>query len=269
MAFCAQCGNQVVEGAAFCGVCGTPAAGGSARAGQAAGGGWSGTSSASAGGDAGNAYASGAAGGLPPSPPMWDFQRKLVPTGESLAASLGLGNATAGIGAIFRRLIGSTFLDPRVAREQALNEAGTTEAILALVIVNLPGLLFSMLLFGVAFRFGLGRSLITFILSVGMGIAALFVMAFLTKPILGVALSFPQLLRATAYTQGVRLFSFIPVLGALIGLWAIVAWFAAMHEITAAETGKLILFVLVGAGVMFAGMAVLAPVLFALFAFGL
>ncbi|MCC6591328.1 MAG: zinc ribbon domain-containing protein [Bryobacterales bacterium] len=269
MAFCAQCGTQVADGAAFCGVCGSPIAGGSggSAAGSAGGSNWSGNTYSQPGADAGYAYASGATGGLPPSPPMWDFQKNLVPKGEQIAASIGVANAKSGIGAVFGRIIRSTFLDPRIAREQALDEGGTMDAVMALVIVNLPAMLFTLLTFGFAFRFGVVTALLTFVLSVGVGIASMFVMAFLTKPILGVALSFGQLLRATAYTQGARLLSFIPVIGALIGLWSIVAWFAAMREITAAETGKLIVFILVGAVVMFAGMAILSPIFIAMFAF--
>ena len=55
---------------------------------------------------------------------MWGFHQTLVPTGESLAASLG-SNPT-GFMKILSRLIRATFLDPRVARQAALDENGNS-----------------------------------------------------------------------------------------------------------------------------------------------
>lgn len=246
MAFCAQCGTQVADGAVFCGVCGSPIAGGggSSTAGPAGDSSWSGTSNSQTGADAGYAYSSGATGGLPPSPPLWDFQKSVIPFGEQIVSAVGLSQAKTGIGGIFARIIRSTFLDPRVAREQALNEAGTNDAVIALVILSVPAMLLG-LLTTLAFRFGMVSAVVSFVISIVMAFVSVFILSILTKPILGVGITFPQLLRATTYAQGARLLAFIPVLGALLGLWSFVSMLAAIREITAAETGKLIVFIVV------------------------
>lgn len=193
---------------------------------------------------AANPYGAPASGGLPASPPVWDFQRSLIPTGESLAASLG-ANPT-GFSRTIAWIIRSTFLDPRVARQAALDESGTGDAIMALVITSLPGLLLGVLFAG-AFAFWLKSVLLIGIISaVVMYTVMIMVMSMLSQPMLGTKLSPGQLLRGVAYSSGASIFKFIPILGGLLGLWNIVTAVAAVREISGAETTKVIIFGIVG-----------------------
>jgi hypothetical protein len=102
-----------------------------------------------------------AAGGLPPSPPLWDFQQKLIPTGESIANSMGAN--PSGVMKILAWIVRATFLDPRIARQAALDENGTGAAIGAIALTVLPGILIGWLGAG-SFGFGIVRALVTTVL---------------------------------------------------------------------------------------------------------
>ncbi len=208
-------------------------------------------------------YASGASGGLPPSPPLWDFQKSLIPTGESLANSLG-ANPT-GIMQILAWIIRSTFLDPRIARMAALDQNGNGAAIGAIVLTALPGVLLGWLGYG-GFGFGIVRALIT---TVVMSVVSLGIMigllSALSQNLLGVKLTAGQLLRALAYAQGANMLSFIPGIGRVISLWSIISGVAAVREISGAETQKVAIFMIVGAVAGVIVSLVLAPMFFAFF----
>lgn len=255
MAFCANCGTSLDEGAVFCGNCGT-------RQGAQA---TSPPPPVAAPPPSSGGYQAGSEG-LPPEPPMWDFQRSLIPMGEQLVSALGLQSAS-GFGAIVARIIRGTFLSPSVAREAALDEAGTGSALTALLFVNLPNLLVSLLSLGAVFRFGAFAAVITLIVGILAIIGSSFILSLLSKPILGVALSFGQLLRPLCYVQGANLLGFIPIIGFLLGIWNLVAATAAVRSISGADTGKAIVFLLVGAIIVAVAMAVFSPILLAAFAF--
>ena len=254
MAFCANCGATLDEGAVFCGGCGTRQGGPAATPPPIVA-----TPPQSSGYQAYD-------GGLPPEPAMWDFQRSVIPLGEQLVSALGLQSAT-GFGAIIARILRGTFLSPRVAREAAQDEAGTGTALTALLFVNLPNLLVSLLTLGAAFRFGAFAAVVTLAVGIAAIIGSSFILSLLSKPILGVALSFGQLLRPLCYVQGANLLAFIPLVGILLGLWNLVAATAAVRSISGADTGKAIVFLLVGALIVAVGMAVVSPILLAMFAF--
>jgi hypothetical protein len=196
---------------------------------------------------------------------MWDFQQKLVPTGESIATSLG-ANPT-GVMQILSWIIRATFLDPRVARQAALDENGTGAAIGAVAITALPGILLGWLGVG-SFGFGIVRTLITTVLMsvVSLGIMVGLLSA-LSQNLLGVKLSAGQLLRAIAYSQGANMLSFVPGIGRILQLWSIVTGVAAVREISGAETQKVAIFMIIGAVASVVVVMVLAPILYGALSF--
>jgi len=202
---------------------------------------------------------------LPPCPPLWDFQQKIIPTGESLANSLG-ANPT-GVMQILSWIIRATFLDPRIARQAALDENGTAAAIGAIAITALPGILLGWLGVG-SFGFGIVRALVTTVLmsvvSLGIMVGLLSV---LSQNLLGVKLSAGQLLRAVAYSQGANMLSFVPGVGRIIQLWSIVTGVAAVRAISGAETQKVAIFMIIGAVASVIVAMVLAPILYGVFSF--
>lgn len=288
--FCSTCGTPKEEGAAFCGGCGAafaappveppapPAAGFTPRppapppAGPAfapppppQASSFAPPPPAGASFGARPSFASGAAGGLPPSPPLWDFQKNLVPTGESIANSLG-PNPT-GVMQIVAWIIRATFLDPRIARMAALDENGTGQAIGAIVITALPGILLGWLGVG-SFGIGIVSALVTTIVMsvVSLGIMVGLLSA-LSQSVLGVKLSAGRLLRAIAYSQGANVFSFVPGIGRLIQLWSIVTGVAAVREISGAETQKVAIFMIIGAVAAVVVGLVLSPIIYGALSF--
>lgn len=217
----------------------------------------------SAGGGAyfgGSAYSTGAGGGLPASPPLWDFQAKLIPTGESLVS--GLGPNPTGLMKILARIVRATFLDPRVARQAALEESGTGEAIGAIVVTVVPGIVLGWLgasSFGLGILSALISTVLMSVVSLGIMVGLL---SALSQSLLGVRLSAGQLLRALAYSQGANMLSFVPGVGRLLSLWTIVSGVAAVREISGADTQKVAIFMIVGAvaGVVVA--MVIGPIVF-------
>jgi hypothetical protein len=81
---------------------------------------------------------------------------------------------------------------------------------------------------------------------VGMA-ATLFVLAALSRSLLGVSLGTGQLMRALAYAQGAPVLGFIPIPGTLIRRWTIPSSIAAVREISGVETAKAVVFMIVGA----------------------
>ncbi|MBI4890301.1 MAG: hypothetical protein HY821_06725 [Acidobacteria bacterium] len=162
-------------------------------------------------------------------------------------------------------IIRATFLDPRIARMAALDEQGTGNAIGAIVITALPGVLLGWLGYG-GLGFGIVRSLITTavmtVVSLGIMVGLL---SALSQNLLGVKISAGQLLRAIAYSQGANMLSFIPGIGRVISLWSIITGVAAVREISGADTQKVAIFMIVGAVAGVVVSMVLAPMLYAFF----
>ena len=202
----------------------------------------------------------GASGGLPPSPPLWGFQQKLIPIGESLAS--GLGPNPKGAMKVLSRIIRATFLDPSVARQAALDENGTGEAILAIVLTAVPGIVLGWL-GASSIGFGILSAMISTVLMslVSLGIMVGLLSA-LSLSLLGVKLGPGQLLRALAYSQGANVLSFVPSIGRLLALWTTVTGVAAVREISGGETQKVAIFMIVGAvAAVFASMFI-GPVIY-------
>lgn len=290
--FCGNCGTPLRDGAGFCGTCGTKTA---ARAAATSAPpppqpqanapqppawnsvpppstppppGYQGEPAQQVNANPGyNPYAAGAQDGLPPSPPLWDFQKSMVPTGESLAASFG--SNPSGFMKLLAWMIRSSFLDPRIARQAALDKGGNMAAIGAFAIAMVPSWLY-LLLIGNSFGFGsyyygssyLHAVLISTVLIGIIGlVATIFVLSLISKSLLGVSLSAGQLMRALAYAQGAAFFGFIPVLGVLIRLWTIPSSIAAVREISGADTAKAIIFILIGGAITVVAMMALSPIL--------
>jgi hypothetical protein len=191
---------------------------------------------------------------------MWDFQQKLIPTGEAIANSFG-ANPT-GIMQILAWIIRATFLDPRIARQAALDEKGTGAAIGAVAITAVPGLVLGFLGVG-SYGLNIVNLLVSTVLmslvSLGVMVA---VLSALSQNLLGVKLSPGQLLRALAYSQGANMLAFVPNFGRILGLWSIVSGVAAVREISGATTQKVAVFMIVGAVASVAAVLVLAPILY-------
>jgi len=213
----------------------------------------------------GSSNSTGAAGELPPSPPLWDFQQKLIPTGESLAS--GLGSNPTGVMKVLSRIIRATFLDPRVARQAALDENGTGEAILAILLTTVPGIVLGWL-GASSFGFGIINAMISTVLMslVSLGVMVGLLSA-LSLSLLGVKLEPGQLLRALAYSQGANMLSFVPSIGRVLALWTIVTGVAAVREISGGETQKVAIFMIVGAVAAVLASMFIGPVVYSALSF--
>ncbi len=214
-----------------------------------------------ASGPAYNPYAASPSQELPASAPLWDFQQKLIPVGESVAAPLG--SNPGGFMKILAWMIRATFLDPRIARQAALDKDGNLVAIGAFLIAMAPAWLYLILLGNPTLFTSFYHAMIisTVLVSI-LGMAAtILILAVLSKSLLGVSLSAGQLMRALAYAQGAAVFGFIPVLGTLIRLWTIPTSVAAVREISGAETVKVVIFIVVGGAVTVAVLMLLYPIL--------
>jgi hypothetical protein len=192
---------------------------------------------------------------------MWEFQQKLVPAGESIAASLG--SEPSGFMKMLAWMIRSTFLDPRIARQAALDKSGNMAAIGAFALSMAPAWLY-MLLAGNPYLYNVfyhAMIISTVVVSIAGMVATIFVLALLSKSMLGVKLSAGQLMRALAYAQGAAVLGFIPILGAVIRLWTIPTSVAAVREISGADTVKAVIFILAGGAVTVVAMLVFSPIL--------
>lgn len=197
--------------------------------------------------------------GLPPSAPLWDFQQKVIDTGAPLAQ--GLGPNPVGPMGIVSRIIRSTFLDPRVAREAALDEAGTRDAVLAILLTSVPSVLLSLLFSGSIGPWVLTLMISTLLMSLlSLGVMV-WLLSALSMPMLSVKLSAGQLLRALAYAQGASVLAFVPVFGRVLGLWSIVSGLAAVRAISGAETRRAAAFMIVGAVAAVLAAMALAPLI--------
>jgi hypothetical protein len=196
---------------------------------------------------------------------LWDFQKKLIPTGESIAASLG--DKPTGIMQILAWMIRATFLDPRIARQAALDSKGNWNAVAAIALTAVPAILFSGLS-TMSLGSGLIKVLIvTVALTVVSTAATVYILSALSASMVGVKLDPGVLLRAMAYATGANMLGFLPGLGQLVRLWSIPATVVAVRELTAAETQKVAIFMIVGAVITVAAGMVLGPILYGLFSF--
>jgi hypothetical protein len=196
---------------------------------------------------------------------LWDFQKKLIPMGESVAASLGAD--PTGIMRILAWMIRATFLDPRIARQAALDSKGNWNAVTAIALTAVPAILFSGLS-TMSFGSGLIKALIvTTGLTVVSTAATVYILSALSVSMVGVKLDPGVLLRAMAYATGANMLGFLPGLGQVVRLWSIPATVVAVRELTAAETQKVAIFMIVGAVITVAAEMVLGPILYGLFSF--
>ena len=160
-------------------------------------------------------------------------------------------------------LIRATFLDPRIARQAALDEDGNLGALGALAVTMVPSWLYLLLAGNPYLYNSIYHAMIisTVIVSIAGLAATIFALAVLSRPLLGVGLGAGQLMRALAYAQGAAVLGFIPVLGTLIRLWTIPASVAAVREISGAGTAKAVVYMILGALVTVAAMMLLSPIL--------
>ena len=172
----------------------------------------------------------------------------------------GLGPAPTGVMKIVSRIVRATFLDPRVAREAALDQNGTGEAVLAILLTTVPGVALGWLAVGSVGAWMVTAMITSVLMSlVGVGIMVGLLSA-LSLSWLGVKLSPGQLLRALAYSQGANMLSFVPGVRTLLALWTTVAGLAAVREISGAETQKVAILMIVVAMVTVLLAMVIVPV---------
>ncbi|MGD9972028.1 MAG: hypothetical protein AB7S77_03110 [Desulfatirhabdiaceae bacterium] len=174
----------------------------------------------------------------------------------------GLGQNPTGVMKVLAFIIRATFLDPRVARQAALDESGNWEAILAIILTVAPGILLTSL-GATSIGFGILNALITTVLmsliSLGIMVGLL---SGLSLSLLGVKLSPGQLLRAIAYSQGANMLSFVPSFGRLLAMWTIVSGVAAVREISGGETRKVAIFMIVGGVVVVLASIFISPIIY-------
>jgi hypothetical protein len=198
--------------------------------------------------------------GLPPSPPLWPFQKSLIPTAESIANSLG-ANPT-GVTRIAAWIVRATLLDPRIARQAALDEKGTMDAVGAIALTTLPAILFAWLGAGTMGAGLVGALVTTIAISLASVAGMVALLSALAPGLLGMPIPAARLLRALAYSEGANLFAFVPGLGPLLQVWSIVSGTAAVREISGVETQKAVIFMIAGAVVWAVIAMVLSPILF-------
>ena len=164
-------------------------------------------------------------------------------------------------------MIRATFLDPRIARQAALDSKGNWNAVAAIALTAVPAILFSGLS-TMSLGSGLIKVLIvTVALTVVSTAATVYILSALSASMVGVKLDPGVLLRAMAYATGANMLGFLPGLGQLVRLWSIPATVVAVRELTAAETQKVAIFMIVGAVITVAAGMVLGPILYGLFSF--
>jgi hypothetical protein len=164
-------------------------------------------------------------------------------------------------------IVRATFLDPRIARQAALDENGTNNALIAIVLTCLPGIVLGGLGAG-SFGAGMLRSLVTTVVMTVVSLGIMVgILSALSQNLLGVKISTGRLLRALAYSQGANALSFVPSVGRLLGLWTIVSGVAAIREISGAETQKVAIFMVAGFVIGMVAVMIVAPILYGLFSF--
>ena len=191
---------------------------------------------------------------LPPSPPVWDLQKKLIPMGASIASSLG--KDPQGVMKILSWIIRATFLDPQVARAAALDQKGTGTAVAAVALTAAPAAIISIL--------GSG-SVVANVMSLALTAVSLLIAAYLlsglSQSMIGRKVPPGVLFRSIAYSLGANMLTFAPGIGPIVVLWSIPASTAAVREITAAETQKAVIFMVVWYLITVLSLIVIRPVL--------
>ena len=243
--FCGQCGNTVNEGAAHCGHCGAstrPVGVSISAASMLAGSGTPAGLLASAPVESRAARSDSGMGQYD------DLQKKLLARGDAIAQSFG--GEQAGAMKYIVWLIRSTCLDRRVARAAAEETGGTGAAIVLLIVISLPTILFGAMTTVMRASFFPAVGILSLVTLLTWAITFIALSMVSTKMV-EVKLPISVLIRVLTYPQTVTILGAIPLLGRLIGpvarIWSIVASAEAIREVTGVKAEKAILFTAFGA----------------------
>jgi hypothetical protein len=160
---------------------------------------------------------------------------------------MGLSHAGSPPGLV-EMMIRGAFLDGAVYRQAAADPNGNTNALLAIVISALAGLVGSLL---VTSRYVfLGRGIMILVVSVLIGlialVASIWLMAALSQAVVHRKLDFGQLFRGLAYAQSPGVLAIVPVVGPVLGLWRIVTSLFAVKEISGSDLVKSAVLLVIG-----------------------
>jgi hypothetical protein len=191
-------------------------------------------------GGSNDAYAPAAAGvgGLSSGGP-WRFEGTVSGYGDRVVGTLGLNRAGAPSG-LLEMMIRGAFLDGSVYRQAAADPNGNANALIALIIPALAGMVGTLL---VTSRFVfMGRGAVVLLVSALIGVAALIVsigvMAAASQAVVRRKLDFGHLFRGLAYAQSPGVLAIIPVVGGLLSLWRIVTSLVAVREISGSDVAR-------------------------------
>jgi hypothetical protein len=184
--------------------------------------------------------------------------------GDRVVNSVGISRS-GGAPGFLELMIRGAFLDGTAYRYAASDEGGNANAVIAILIPAVAGLVGSLLIGRNVLMFG-GYSVMHVIVVAAIGLLATFasfaIMAAVSQAVVNTKLNFGQLLRGLAYAQSPGILAIIPVLGVLLSLWRLVTTIVAIREISGSDLVKSGLLLLVGVVAMIAISALLSPLLF-------
>ena len=217
--FCSTCGAATDPTERFCKSCGAPVEGFAPPAAAAAAS-LSGTSS---------------------------FEATVSGYGDRVVGSLGLSHAGAPMG-LMEMMVRGAFLDKAVYRQAAADLNGNTNALIAIIIPALAGLVGSWLL--TSHYLFLARGITVLVISALIGlialVASIWLMSALSQAVVQRKLDFGQLFRGLAYAQSPGVLAIIPVVGPVLSLWRIVTSLFAVREISGSDLVKSAVLLVIG-----------------------
>ena len=195
------------------------------------------------------------------------FEATVSGYGDRIVGSLGLSHAGAPMG-LLEMMIRGAFLDKAVYRQAAADTNGNTNAVIAVIIPALAGLVGSWLL--TAHYLFLARGMTVLVVSAAIGlialVASIWLMAALSQAVVQRKLNFGQLFRGLAYAQSPGVLSIVPIVGPILSLWRIVTSLFAVREISGSDLVKSAVLLVIGLiGSIVIGV-ILSPLLIGAFA---
>ena len=191
-----------------------------------------------------------------PSAPF-GFEAGICAKGREFAKSMGLTQP-----GLLEKMVRGAFLDTEVYRAAAADANDTPNAIIALIIPAVAGMLGTMFVLSHLF---FARAVTFQVVSAAVGVAtllvALAVMSAASQAVVGRKVGFGELLRGLAYAQSPGVAAIIPVIGWIVALWRIMTSLVAMREITGGNMGKAVMLLLVGIGTSIVMGLILSPIL--------
>ena len=175
------------------------------------------------------------------------FEATVSGYGDRIVGSLGLSHAGSPRGLI-EMMIRGAFLDRSVYRQAAADVNGNTNALIAVIIPALAGLVGSWLL--TSHYLFLARGITVLVVSALIGlialVASIWLMAALSQAVVQRKLDFGQLFRGLAYAQSPGVLSIVPVIGPVLSLWRIVTSLFAVREISGSDLVKSAVLLVIG-----------------------